>query len=191
MNPDVKLARRYHWRGNLYKDFIVEPHSGIICPRKGSVLNLTAKESSEARNAITKLVQLSPDRNLREYKKIKELKMDLKFNYKVNMELRRFESILNRIKEKSPRQFVELIETEGVGPATLRALTLLAHLIYGAEPSFRDPAVYSYAHGGKDGIPYPVNRLRYEQTIRYLNNFLRSADPKNRLDIKEFLKITI
>ena len=63
--------------------------------------------------------------------------------------------------------------TEGVGPKTIRALSLVAEIIYGAAPSYEDPARYSFAHGGKDATPYPVDRVTYDQTISMLQNAVR------------------
>ncbi len=191
MNPEVKLARRYHWRGDKNKDFIIEPHSGIVCPKRMQTLNLTARESEPSRSAITAIASEKISGLISEYKKAKQLQMDLKFNYNPNLSLKRFEDAVLRIQDNNPTSFAKIIETQGVGPATVRALALLAHLIYGAEPSFRDPAVYSYAHGGKDGVPYPVNKSYYDRTTKILRDFLNKARPENKIDIKEFLKITI
>jgi hypothetical protein len=68
----------------------------------------------------------------------------------------------------------------GVGAKTLRALSLVAELVYGAAPSFDDPARFAFAHGGKDGIPYPVDRPLYDQTIELMQRAVRRAklDPK-------------
>ena len=63
----------------------------------------------------------------------------------------------------------------GVGPQTIRALSLIAELVYGATPSFRDPVGYSFAHGGKDGHPYPVDRANYDHSIATLEQALRRA----------------
>ena len=59
--------------------------------------------------------------------------------------------------ERQPEDFEQLLGMIGVGPKTIRALSLIAELVYGAEVSFRDPVRYSFAHGGKDGHPYPVD----------------------------------
>jgi hypothetical protein len=64
---------------------------------------------------------------------------------------------------------------EGVGPKTIRALSLVSELVYGVPPSFRDPARFSFAHGGKDGHPYPVNRKTYDRSIELLGQAIRQA----------------
>ena len=80
-----------------------------------------------------------------------------------------------RTYERSPGNFEELIGITGVGPKTVRALALIAELLYGANPSFRDPARYSFAHGGKDGFPYPVDTTTYNRSIAYLESAIKKA----------------
>jgi hypothetical protein len=83
--------------------------------------------------------------------------------------------ILNKLKETSPKNYEELNATEGVGPKTVRALALVAEVIYGAAPSYEDPARYSFAHGGKDATPYPVDTKTYDQTIRTIQEAVRKS----------------
>jgi hypothetical protein len=83
--------------------------------------------------------------------------------------------ILLKTYENQPQGFEQLLYIRGVGPATIRALSLVAELMYGAEPSFRDPARFSFAHGGKDGTPYPVNKTNYDRTIHILREAVAKA----------------
>jgi hypothetical protein len=78
------------------------------------------------------------------------------------------EKILARVTEEKPKNYEKLIAIEGVGPKTVRALALVGEVIYGAKPSYEDPARYSFAHGGKDATPYPVDRPTYDHTIEVL-----------------------
>jgi len=80
-----------------------------------------------------------------------------------------------RTYEAQARDFETLLGVEGLGPKGLRALALLSELLYGAPASFRDPARFSYAHGGKDGTPYPVDRATYDRTISVLAQAVRRA----------------
>lgn len=68
-----------------------------------------------------------------------------------------------------------LTSFEGVGPKAIRALALISELSFGTELSLRDPATFSFAHGGKDGHPYPVNRRRYEESIAILKEAISEA----------------
>jgi hypothetical protein len=94
-------------------------------------------------------------------------------------------SYLRRIMEKlsyeKPAGYENLLATKGVGPKTVRALSLVSEVIYGAKPSYRDPARYSFAHGGKDATPYPVDTETYDQSIR----ILKKSVEKSSLDISE------
>ena len=63
----------------------------------------------------------------------------------------------------------------GVGAKTVRALALIGELLYGTAPSFRDPARYSFAHGGKDGYPYPVDRQVYSTSVDFLKKAIQAA----------------
>jgi hypothetical protein len=83
--------------------------------------------------------------------------------------------ILLKTYEAGPDNFESLLSLRGVGPKTLRALSLLSEIVYGAAPSFRDPARFSYAHGGKDGHPYPVNREVYDRSIAFLKDVVNAA----------------
>ena len=86
---------------------------------------------------------------------------------------RYLEKILWRLCDQKPKNYEKLLATSGVGPKTIRALALVAEIIYGAKPSYEDPARYSFAHGGKDATPYPVDRTTYDQTIEKLKTFIK------------------
>ncbi|MGD0576901.1 MAG: DUF763 domain-containing protein, partial [Candidatus Staskawiczbacteria bacterium] len=83
------------------------------------------------------------------------------------------EKILWRLCDQQPENYEKLLATQGVGPKTIRALALVAEVIYGAKPSYEDPARYSFAHGGKDATPYPVDAETYDQTIEKLKKFVK------------------
>ncbi len=89
--------------------------------------------------------------------------------------------ILASTYDRQPQDFEQLLGLKGVGPKTIRALSLISELVYGVDPSYRDPARYSFAHGGKDGIPYPVDRKTYDQSIEPLSR----AIEKTKLGIRE------
>ena len=77
--------------------------------------------------------------------------------------------------ERRAEDFETLLGLPGVGAKTVRALALVSELLYGAPPSFRDPARFSFAHGGKDGIPYPVDLDTFDRTAALLEQALRRA----------------
>ncbi|MDR5694350.1 MAG: DUF763 domain-containing protein [Armatimonadota bacterium] len=169
MNPSTRYARRYHWLSDQVLSFVCEPHLAVCCDRRGKVLNLVAQESERAREVITDLSREQPERIGREWEKV--LSLHLPSHHEIRMEEihpKRLSSILLQTYEAQPPTFESLLGLQGVGPRTLRALALIAELIYGTPPSFRDPARFSFAHGGKDGHPYPVDRRTYDQSIAVL-----------------------
>ena len=89
--------------------------------------------------------------------------------------MKRLEKTIFAIKEKDPKNFEEMVYLKGVGPRTIRALSLVAEIIYGAKPSYRDPARYSFSVGGKDGTPFPVDKETYDKTIEVLEKGIKRA----------------
>jgi len=183
MNEAAGYARRYHWLGEAVADFVNEPHSAILSEARGQALNLVAGESDPARTTITEIATSEkPQDILTDLKKLKTL--DLPPHHHLSTDDLHPESLSRIILstyERQPGDFEHLLGLQGVGAKTIRALSLLSELVYGVAPSYRDPARYSFAHGGKDGIPYPVDRETYDQSIE----LLRKAIGKTKLGITE------
>lgn len=176
MNEITRFARRYHWQGDKIKSFVCEPHAAICCDERRKGLNMVARESEDARATVAFLSQEHPEHLIKELTQIQRLKLSPS-HHPLALDLRpkALEKILNRTYERRPRNFEELLALKGVGPKTIRALALVSDLVYGARPSFRDPATYSFAHGGKDGYPYPVDREGYDKTIWVLKQAIAEA----------------
>ena len=176
MNEENRYARRYHWLGDEMEDFVCEPHRAVCCDLKGKGLNLVARESDRSREAITEISREEPDWVVHEGKKVNQLFLPKAHPVPgEEIRLERLEKIFIKIHEQAPVDFESLLGVPGVGPKTLRALSLISELIYGAKPSFKDPARFSFAHGGKDGHPYPVDRRVYDQTIAVLREAVERA----------------
>jgi hypothetical protein len=176
MNTDTRWARRYHWLGDRVSDFVNEPHSAISCDHKASVLNMVAEESGSARQVSAQLAGEKPWKNILELKRLKELSLPEHHPvFTSDIQPDRMEKTLLKAYENPPQDFKALLMTPGVGPKTIRALAMIAELTYGAAPSFRDPVSYSFAHGGKDGFPYPINRAHYDQSIAIMEQSIRAA----------------
>lgn len=200
MNTASQSARRYHWFSENAKDLIEEPHSGIASQTfSKSVLNLTSKDSGENRKVSTELVQASYDTLLKDLtllrkhftpvSKMVSMQKNKDTLTLLNLENKEFsyhpvveedfskskylERIFAKITYEQPESYEKLLSMEGVGPKTIRALALVAEIIYGAETSYKDPARFSFAHGGKDATPYPVDRATYDQTIVMLERALQ------------------
>ncbi|MBI4295842.1 MAG: DUF763 domain-containing protein [Chloroflexi bacterium] len=183
MNETNHYARRYHWHSEAVTNFVNEPHSAILSETRGQALNLVAGESESARTTIARIAtEEKPERLLADLKKLTTLNLPA-HHYLNTADLRpdSLSKILLSTYERQPRDFEQLLGLSGVGPKTIRALSLISELIWGVAPSYRDPARYSFAHGGKDGIPYPVDRQTYDQSIE----ILRKAISKAKLDPRE------
>ncbi len=170
MNEASRYARRYHWLGEGVKDFVCEPHAAICSEQQEQVLNLVARESTPAREVIAQIAtEERPEKVVSELKKL--ITLDLPRRHWLSpsdIHPEKLSKIFLSTYERSPHNFEELLGLPKVGPKTIRALALLAELIYGAPPSFRDPARYSFAHGGKDGRPYPIDLQTYDRSIQLL-----------------------
>lgn len=205
MNEEISQARRYHWFSPLVKDFIEEPHSGIISDFKTKPLNLTAKESRENKEISIELVREEPKSFLRNIKLISEksnilikrrkrqgfTKMelnDIEFHWhpvlKEKFDLKRLEKTIFSVHSENPKNFEQLLALKGVGPKTIRALSLVAEIIYGAKPAYEDPARYSFSFGGKDGTPYSVDRTTYDKTIQTIEKGIKKAKISNHEKIE-------
>jgi len=183
MNETNRYARRYHWLGEAVTDFVNEPHSAVLSEARGQALNLVASESDPARTTITGIAtEGKPEKTLAELKSLKTLTLPSRHQIVVNdLHPDSLSKILLSAYERQPHDFEQLLGLSGVGAKTIRALSLISELVYGVAPSYRDPARYSFAHGGKDGIPYPVDRKTYDQSIELLSKAIN----KTRLGLSE------
>lgn len=191
MDTSSKTARRYHWLGEKVTDFVVEPHQAICCDKRGKVLNMVASESEGARKTIIEIVQTRPEALLKKLDHIKRLDLTSRHNVTASdIDPNRFYSIMLKTYEKRPEDFEKLLGIEGIGSKTMRALSLISELIYGIPPSYRDPARFSFAHGGKDGTPYPVNRKTYDRSIEIVRKAIMSAKIGHRDKIEAIRRLS-
>jgi uncharacterized protein len=176
MNPEQRTARRYHWLGERLESFVCEPHAAVCCDVQGPALNLVARESEAVRAASTAIASRPWEETLEVIKQLPELILPSRHAVSLaDVNPRYLSKILLRTYERQPKDFEGLAGIEGVGPRTLRALALASELIYGTPASTRDPARFAFAHGGKDGTPFPVDRRTYEQTITILHHAVDRA----------------
>jgi len=173
MSNNSSTARRYHWHSENLKSFVEEPHTGICGINQGKILNLTSNEAAETRQSMMSITEESPARMLAE---IQKCVMPAHHEVKAkDIDLKRLGSILWLAQEKRPSDFEELLLLEGMGPRTLQSMTLVSEIIYGTPSRFSDPARYSFAHGGKDGHPFPVPIKVYDETISVLQKAVEKA----------------
>ena len=186
-----RTARRYHWLSENVESFVVEPHSAIVGDiKRNAALDMTAKESEGCRKTSVDLAKEETKRLMRMLKSVRPefqtslrewipkgaenvwngcsvdgLSMPLRINWKT----------LHDVYEFQPCNYEELLGFRGVGPATVRGLALVADVIYGEKPSWKDPVKYSFAYGGKDGVPYPVDRRAMDESIKILKQAVEDA----------------
>jgi len=190
MNTDTRLARRYHWLGDSVEDFVCEPHAAICCEGRGETLNMVSSESGEAREVSAGLAREAPGKVLGEMARLRELAMPNRHELLVeDISPDRLKSILLSTYERQPRDFEQMLGMKGVGAKTVRALALVSELVYGAPASRNDPARYSFAHGGKDGYPYPVDRPAYDASIEFLSDALRESKVGREEKMKAFRRL--
>jgi hypothetical protein len=173
MNDATGMARRYHWHSGHVTSFVENPHTFIYGQNQGQILNLTDKQAVKAKSSILEIVKEEPRYMLPEIRKIV-----LPSHHDVrstDVNLKRLGATLALAHEKGLHDFESLLLLEGVGPRTIQSLALVSEVIHGAPSRFDDPARFSFAHGGKDGHPFPVPTKVYDETIHILENSISKA----------------
>lgn len=177
MSDTSGWARRYHWLSTGVDDFVCEPHAAVCSDKRGDVvLNMVAEEAAANRDVSAKLACEKPEKSVVEVERIRELVLPRRHDiHPIDINPQYLRKVLLTTYERQPQGFEQLLGTEGVGGKTIRALAMISDLVYGAPLSQRDPAAYSFAHGGKDGIPYPVDRKGYDKTIDVVRKAVERA----------------
>ncbi|MFP3985746.1 MAG: DUF763 domain-containing protein [Candidatus Bathyarchaeia archaeon] len=202
MSTQDRTARRYHWLSEHVKEFVVEPHEAIVGnAKRDAALNMTAKESEECRKTSVDVAKEKPDKikrllesakpthqkSLQQWmpnaKGINEPINVLSMPRKINW------NALREAYEFQPKNYQELLAVRGVGPATVRGLALVAEIIYGKPPSWKDPVKFSFAYGGKDGVPKPVDKRAMDKSIQILQEAIQNAQIDNKTKLKAFKKL--
>ena len=172
MNPNERMARRYHWLSSSLRSFMEEPHTSVCGRNQGLILNLTDKLAAPTKEGIVKLTKESPDKLMREVSIILPNHHEVKAE---DVNLKRLGAALILAHETNVSDMESLLLQEGVGPRTLQSLTLVSEVIHGTPSRFSDPARFSFAHGGKDGHPFPVPTSVYDETIEVFDKAIRQA----------------
>lgn len=186
MNEEKRMARRYHWFSKEIRSFVSDPHKGIASELIVKPLNLVDSKIEKTRNEILNVVNETKDNDV--IKILDKRKASFPFHHPIfyeDYDEKRLINLMSKIKEYKPKNFEELLLFKGLGEKSMRALALISHLIFGSELSFRDPVTFSFAHGGKDGHPYPVDKKIYDTSIE----ILKHAVEKTKLGDIEKLKL--
>ena len=187
LNQYNGMARRYHWHSSTVKDFVNQPHSGIVGENQGTIMNLVDQQAKPAQNAMLELAQEDPEvalvaaRHLRmpAHHEVKEKDVDVK----------RLGAVLAVAYERELHDFAELLLLENLGPRTLQSLALVAEVVHGAPTRFKDPARFSFAHGGKDRHPFPVPLKTYDESLNFLRSSLDAAKVGDKEKLEGFRRL--
>lgn len=173
MNPKSQLARRYHWHSEDLLSFTETPHSAVCGTNQGLILNLTDIHAAGTKQMIVQLTKENPVALLHD---IRHLTMPSHHDVREkDVNLKRLGAVLWLAQEESVSNFDELLALNGVGPRTLQSLTLVSEIIHGTPSRFSDPARFAFAHGGKDGQPFPVPVRVYDETIDIFQKSIQQA----------------
>lgn len=173
MNDAGGLARRYHWHSPSVRDFVSNPHSAILGKPQGTILNLVDARAAAAQHALLAIAAQPVESSLHEARK---LTMPAHHDVRAeDVDLKRLGAVLAVAHQQELRDFASLLLVEGLGPRTLQSLALIAEVVHGAPSRFADPARFSFAHGGKDGHPFPVPLKTYDESLAVLRRSLDAA----------------
>ena len=186
MSGKDKTARRYHWHSENLKSFVDEPHSGICGKNQGIILDLTAKSAVENRNGIIEISHETPEKIMKEVSLILPAHHDVQAS---DVNMKRLGAMLAMTREMQPENFEDLLLLKGVGPRTMQSLALVSEVIHGAPSRFQDPARFSFAHGGKDGHPFPVPTKIYDETLDILRTGIEKSKLGNSDKMQAFKKL--
>jgi len=185
MSAANKTARRYHWHSESLQNFVEEPHTAVCGNNQGAILNVTAHEAAVARTGMLAITHEKPELIMQE---VQQLVMPGHHDVRAeDVDLKRLGSILWVAHEHAAQNFEELLLLKGVGPRTVQSLALVSEVIHGTPSRFKDPARFAFAHGGKDGHPFPVPIKVYDETISTLQTAVHKAKLGNS-DKQEAIK---
>jgi uncharacterized protein len=177
LNDQNGLARRYHWHSVSVRDFVAEPHTGIVGENQGTIMNLIDSRADRVQTALLEIANEHPDKTLDVAQNIfRHLRMPVHHEVQArNVDLKRLGAVLAVAYEKDLHDFAELLLLEKLGPRTLQSLALVAEVVHGAPSRFNDPARFAFAHGGKDGHPHSVPLKTYDESLGFLRKSLDAA----------------
>ena len=177
LNDEAGLARRYHWHSAKVRDFTCQPHSAIEGEPQGEIMNLVDAEAGRAQTALIEISHQAPEITVRDLSLVLPAHHDVRAR---DVDLKRLGAVLAVAYECDLRDFASLLLVEKLGPRTLQSLALIAEVVHGAPVRFTDPARFSFAHGGKDGHPFPVPLKTYDESISVLRTALDAAKAGDR-----------
>jgi hypothetical protein len=187
LNDGSRMARRYHWHSATVRDFVAEPHTGIVGDNQGTIMNLVASAARPAQSALLDIAREKPAATL---SAARHLTLPVHHEVRAkNVDLRRLGAVLAVAYERELHDFAELLLLENLGPRTLQSLALVAEVVHGTPTRFADPARFSFAHGGKDRHPFPVPLKTYDESLNFLRRSLDAARVGDREKLDGFRRL--
>src|SRR6266571_1918885 len=187
LNDQSGMARRYHWHSASVRDFVEEPHTGIVGENQGVIMNLVDTQAKPAQLALLDIAHENPMTILNE---ARHLRMPRHHEVREkNIDLKRLGAVLAVAYERDLHDFAELLLLENLGPRTLQALALVAEVVHGTPSRFSDPARFSFAHGGKDRHPFPVPLKTYDESLNFLRTSLDRAEVGDKAKLDGFRRL--
>jgi hypothetical protein len=184
-------ARRYHWYSQKISSFVEDPHQGIYSEKSYLTLNLVDKDTPKLREIMVDLSGRNPEQNLKEFMLLRDTSKLPKRHYILLQDInpKFLEKTFLRTYQAKAKDFEDLLSLEGVGAKTLRALSLISDLIFGSRISFKDPARFSFAHGGKDGYPYRIKLKDYNKTLEMMEKVINKAKIERSDKVKSLRRL--
>ena len=211
MNPNNRMARRYHWNSDYLKSFVSKPHAGIISEHKSvNTLDMTSIHSVENQKISVEMatgdinnlrasvykVQATINSTQNKADTLDSWIVTDNNNKKADDYMEHYEmprrldwNVFRKCYDIQPQNYEQLILIPGIGPAAVRALSLIGEIIFGTKASWEDPVKYNFAHGGKDGVPYPVARKTYDKSISYLSSAIEGAEIEREQRVQALRKL--
>ncbi len=192
MRKEGVWARRYHWYSEDLRSFVNNPHRGIIGDASPLTLNMVDDDIDSLHTMVTQLSHRPPEENIKEVVSLQENINSLPRRHQIllsDVNPKYLDKIFLTTYERKPNEFLQLLHMDGVGKKTIRALALISDLIYGEKVSFRDPARFSFAHGGKDGYPYRIKLEEYQKSIDILDAVVKEAKLQRTDKIKALRRL--
>ncbi|HEY8413888.1 MAG TPA: DUF763 domain-containing protein [Pyrinomonadaceae bacterium] len=195
LNDETGMARRYHWHSPSVRDFVSEPHTGIVGENQGTIMNLVDVQAKAAQSALLEIAHERPEKTLQAARHLKlpatrHLKLPAHHDVREkDVDLKRLGAVLAVAYEKDLHDFAELLLVEKLGPRTLQSLALVAEVVHGAPSRFSDPARFSFAHGGKDRHPFSVPLKTYDESLNVLRNALDASKVGDNEKLEGFRRL--
>jgi len=173
MNTATRRARRYHMVSSTVRSFVEDPHTAVVGEPGTAIINLADSRAENARKHIVEMTKEDPREVVQAARSV-----SLGDHHDIrakDVNLKRLGAVLAMSHGEEINNFEDLLLLKGIGPRTLRSLALTSELIHGDASRFDDPARFSFAVGGKDGRPHPIDRTALRETINHLQDSVEQS----------------